>query len=213
MGKDMTKENRRGWVRNRYWRASISWRLRQTGPWQKGRLIDVSTSGVSLSVPPGALPEVGQGIEVRFLLDKHPVPYRVARVDTDQGVIGCRIASVQNRRRGVRDYYTDAPISWRVGGKGKWRGGRLSDASASGLALVVRGSPARAGEQIELARRGEAQRVRCHVLRTEVRDGKRILLACRKVSPESCQAWLPPPMETQSSSPWPPGRIADSHAA
>ncbi len=213
MDKDMTKENRRGWVRNRYWRASIFWRLHRTGPWQKGWLIDVSTSGVSLSIPQGALPEVGQEIEVCFLLNKHPLPYRVARVETCQRVVGCRIASVQNRRGSVRDYYVDAPISWRVGREGPWRRGRLSDASAAGLALVVHGNPARAGDEIELACGGTAQRARCHVVRTEVRDGNRILLACRKVSPESCQAWLPPPMETQSSSSWPPGRIADSHAA
>jgi len=213
MGEDMMTKNRRGWVRNRYRRASISWRPRQTGPWQRGWLIDVSTSGVSLSVPPGALPEVGQKIDVRFLLDKHPVPYRVARVDTDQGVVGCRIASVQNRRGDVRNCFADAPISWRVGGKGQWRSGRLSDASASGLALVVHGTPARAGEEIELACGGTAQRVRCHVLRTEVRDGNRVLLACRKASPETCQAWSPPPMGTQGSSPWSPGRIAADHAA
>jgi len=213
MSRDMTKENRRGWVRNRYLRASISWRLRRTGPWQKSWLVDVSTSGVSLSIPQGALPEVGQEIEVCFLLNKPPLPYRVVRVETCHRVVGCRIASVQNRRGSVRDYYADAPISWRVGGKGQWRSGRLSDTSASGLALVVHGSPARAGEQIELACGGTARRVRCHVLRTEVRDGNRTLLACRKVSPESCKAWLPPPVETQSSSSWPPGRIAYSHAA
>jgi len=213
MGEHMVTENRRGWGRNRYWKLSIFWRLRRTGPWQRGRLLDVSTSGVGLFIPQGALPEVGQEVEVRFLLNKHPLPYGVVRVESRQRVIGCRIASVQNRRGDARDYYTDAPISWRVGGKGLWRSGRLSDASASGLALVVHGSPARAGEEIELARRSTAQRVRCYVLRTEVRDDNRILLACRMVSPESCQAWLPPPLETQSSSRWPPGTIAVKHAA
>jgi hypothetical protein len=214
MDKDMTKENRRGWVRNHYRRVPISWwRGSRTGPWQRCWLIDVSTSGVSLLVPQGALPEVGQGIEICFLRNRRPLPYRVVRVEPRQGVIGCRIASVENRRGELRDYCPDVGVSWRSGRKGTWHTGWLYDTSASGLALHVRAQPPRAGEEIELAREDTGRRALYRVLRTEVCDGNRTLLACRMVSPESRQAWLPPPVETQSSPRWPPGRIAVKHAA
>ena len=209
-----TLENRRGRVRNHYRRVLSSWwRLRRTGPWRRGGLIDVSTSGVSLHAPRGALPEVGQEIEICFLHNRRPLPYRVVRVEPGQGVIGCRIASVENRRGELRDYCPDVGVSWRSGRKGPWRVGWLYDTSASGLALHVRAQPPRAGEEIELAREDTGRRAHCRVLRAEVRDGNRILLACRMVSPESRQAWLPPPVETQSSSRWFPGRIAVKHAA
>jgi hypothetical protein len=213
MGEKKMTENRRGWARNRYWRALISWRLRRTGSWRKAGLIDVSTSGASLLVPQGALPEVGQGIEICFLRNRRPLPYNVVRVESRQGVIGCRIASVENRRGELRDYSPDVGVSWRTGRKGAWRMGWLHDTSASGLALQVRAQPPRVGEEIELARQGTGRRAHYRVLRTEVRDGNRTLLACRKVSPESCQAWLTPPMKTQSCFLWPPGGIAVEHAA
>jgi hypothetical protein len=214
MSEDMTKENRRGWVRNRYRGVPFSWwRLRRTGPWRRGGLIDASTSGVSLFVPQGGLPEVGQEIEICFLHNRRPLPYSVARVESRQGIIGCRIASVENRRGELRDYCPDVGVSWRSGRKGTWRMGWLYDTSASGLALHVRVQPPRAGEEIELAREDIGLRAHYRVLRTEVCDGNRTLLACRKVSPESCQAWLPLPVETQSSSHRPSGRIAVKHAA
>ena len=201
MGKDMTTQNRRGWVRNRYRRVLFSWwRLRRTGPWQRGGLIDVSTSGVSLSIPQSGPPEVGQEIEVCFLRNRRPLPYRVVRVDPRQGVIGCRIASVENRRGELRDYCPDVGVSWRSGRKGTWHMGWLYDTSASGLALHVRTQPPRAGEEIELAREATGRRAHYRVLRTEACDGNRFLLACRMVFPASCQAWLPAPMEAQSSS-------------
>jgi hypothetical protein len=214
MGEDMTKENRRGWVRNHYMRVPISWwRRSRTGPWQRGWLIDVSTSGVSLLVAQGVLPEVGQEIEVCFLRNSRPLPYRVVRVESRQGVIGCRIASVNNRRGELRDYRPDVGVSWRSGRKGTWRLGWLYDTSASGLALNVRTQPPRAGEEIELIREDTGRPARYRVLRTEVCDGNRILLACRMVSPESCQVRLPPPVVTQSSPRWLPVRIAARHAA
>jgi hypothetical protein len=214
MGEDMTKENRRDWVRNRYRGVPFSWwRPSRTGPWQRGGVIDVSASGVSLSIPQGALPEAGQEIEVCFLRNKRPVPYRVVRVESRQRVIACRIASVNNRRGELRDYRPDVGVSWRSGRKGTWRMGWLYDTSASGLALNVRTQPPRAGEEIELAREDTGRRARYRVLRTEVTDGNRTLLACRMVPPESCQAWLPLLMETQSSFGRPSGRIAVKYAA
>ena len=213
MGENTMAGNRRGWVRNRYWRASISWRLRRTGQWQRGWLIDVSTSGVSLFVPQEALPETGQEIEVRFLHNKRPLPYSVVRVEPSRGIIGCRIVSVENRRSEPREYCPDVVISWRSGLGGTWRMGRLCDTSARGLALHVMSRPPRAGEEIELARRDTGRRAHYRVLRSEVCDGKGILLACRMVAPESCQAQLPPPEETQSSSRRPSGRIVIRRAA
>ena len=214
MGRDMTTENRRGWVRNRYRGVPFSWwRVGRTGPWRRGGVIDVSVSGVSLSIPQGALPEAGQEIEVRFLRNKRPLPYRVVRVEPRQGVIGCRIASVGNRRGELRDYRPDVGVSWRSGRKGTWRMGRLFDTSASGLALNVQTQPPRAGEEIELAREDTGRRARYRVLRTEVCDRNRVLLACRMVSPESRQAWLPPPVVTHGSSRWFPGEIAVKRAA
>ena len=214
MAEDMTRENRRDWVRNHYRRVLFSWwRLSRTGPWRRGWLVDVSVSGVSLSIPQGALPEAGQEIEVCFLRNRRPLPYRVVRVESRQGVIGCRIASVENRRGELRDYRPDVGVSWRSGRKGTWRMGRLYDTSASGLALSVQTQPPRAGEEIELAREDTGRPARYRVLRTEVCDGNRILLACRMVSPESCQVRLPPPVVTQSSPRWLPVRIAAKHAA
>lgn len=140
------------------------------------------------------------------------MPYRVVRVESRQGIIGCRIASVENRRGEPRDYCPDLSVSWRIGRKGAWRMGRVYDTSASGLALHVRTQPPRGGEEIELAWH-TGRRAHYRVLRTEVCDGNRVLLACRMASPESRRAWLPPPVETQSSSRWPPGRIAVKHAA
>jgi hypothetical protein len=214
MSEDMTKENRRGWVRNRCPRVLFSWwRVTRTGPWRRGWLIDVSVSGVSLSIPQGALPEVGQEIEVCFFRNRRPLPYHVVRVESRQGAIGCRVASVENRRGEPRDYRPDIGVSWRSGRKGTWRTGWLYDTSASGLALHVQEPPPRAGEEIELAREDAGRGAHYRVLRTELRDGARTLLACRMVSPQSCQAWLPPPVITQSSSRCPPGRIAAKYAA
>ena len=190
MGEDKTTENRRGWARNRYWRASISWRLAGAGSWQSGWLIDASTSGVGLLIPQGKLPRASQEIEVRFRRDTRPLPYRVARAEVRQGVLGCRIASVQNRRGEARDCFTEVPVSWRDAGEGQWRKGRLGNVSPSGRALRGHAGPPRAGDQIELARKGTGERARGRVLRTEIRNDSRIMVACRMVSPNECQAWL-----------------------
>jgi len=213
MTRSKVLENRRHNPRQSLPRAPVSWRRHGNTLWRRGRLIDVSTSGVSLLIEQGALPEAGQKIEVCFLRNRRPLPYRVVRVESRQGIIGCRIASVGNRRGELRDYRPDVGVSWRSGRKGTWRRGWLYDTSASGLALHVRVQPPRAGEEIELAREDTGRRAHYRVLRTEVCDGNRTLLACRTVFPESCQAWLPPPMDTQSNFRWPPDRIAVNHAA
>ena len=190
MNENEMAENRRRWARKHYRRARISWRLAGAGSWRGGWLSDVSTSGVGLRISQGKLPNADQEIEVRFRSDARPIPYRVARAEVRQGVLGCRIASVQNRRGEARNCFTEAPVSWRNVGKGQWREGRLVDASPSGLALLVHAAPPRAGDQIELARKGTGQRSRCRVLRTETRRDSRVAVACRMVSSDQCQAWL-----------------------
>ena len=214
MGKGMTMANRRDWVRNRYRGVPFSWwRMSRTGPWQRGGLIDVSASGVSLLVQQGELPETGRRIEVRFLRNRRPLPCRVVRVEPSRGVIGCRIASVENRRDEPRDYCPDVGVSWRTGRKGAWHAGWLYDTSASGLALNVQTQPPRAGEEIELAREDTGRRAHYRVLRTEVSDNNRVLLACRKVSPEPCHAGWPPSIEARSGYRWLPGTVAIAQAA
>ena len=207
------KDSRRGWARNRYRRAAISWRTDRTAPWCSGWLIDVSTSGLGLIIPQGELPAVGQEIEVLFRCDKRPIPYRVVRAEPRQGFLGCRIASVSNRRGEPRDCYTRVPVSWRNGGRGRWRTGRLINASDSGLALLVHAMPPRAGDRIELARKGSGQRARCHVVRTEVCEGGRVTVACRLASLEGCRAWLCPPPRPQHTLRCLPGKISGKRAA
>ena len=192
MAEGKTIESRRGWARNHYVKLLVSWRLARSGPWHKGRLIDASTSGVGLLVSKGQLPGVGQEIEVLFRGNTRPLPYRVARAEVRQRILGCRIASVENRRRQARDRFTEVPVSWRNASKSRWRNGRLINTSPSGLALLVRGNPPKAGDQIELARKGAERRVRCRVVRTEAREPDQIMVACGGVSPDDCQAGLAP---------------------
>ena len=204
MAKDRMNENRRGWVRNQYRGTWVSWRLTGAGQWRSGRLIDVSTSGAGLCAT-GELPRVGREIQICFQRGKWPLPYRVVRSESRQGVLGCRITAVQNRRDELRDCFAEAPVLWRNTGKGRWRRGRLINASRSGLGLLVHAVPPRAGEKIELALEGTGQRERCRVLRTAVREANQIMVACRMVSPGQWQAWLPPSLNAQTD----PHRLID----
>jgi hypothetical protein len=201
MAEGKTIESRRGWTRNHHLKLPISWRMAGSGPWRKGHLINASTSGVGLLISEGQLPGVGQEIEVRFRRNTRPLPYRVARAEVRQGILGCRIASVENRRRQSRDCFTEVPVAWRNGTKhSRWRSGWLINTSPSGLALLVRGSPPTAGGQIELARKGIGGRVCCRVVRIEVREPERTVVACGVVFPDDCQAWLAPPRKARDGS-------------
>ena len=201
MAESKTIESRRRWARKHYLKLSISWRMEGSGPWRKGHLIDASTSGVGLLISEGQLPKAGQEIEVRFRRNTRPLPYRVARAEVRQGILGCRIASVENRRRQARDSFTEAPVAWRSGARGsRWRSGRLINTSPSGLALLVRGSPPTAGGQIELARKGVGGRVYCRVVRIEIREPERTMVACGVVFPDDYQAWLAPPRKARDGS-------------
>ena len=206
MAEGKTIESRRGWTRNHYLKLPVSWRMAGSGPWHKGHLIDASTSGVGLLISEGQLPRVGQEIEVRFRRNARPLPYSVARAEVRQGILGCRIASVENRRRQTRDCFTEVPVAWRSGTRGRWRNGRLINTSPSGLALLVRGSPPRAGGQIDLVRKVTGRRVCCRVVRTEVREAGQIMVACGVVSPDDYQTWLAPSRRVLRSS-----RLALSH--
>jgi len=206
-------ENRRQEARHYLPSVPVTWTRAGAGRWRRGWLNDVSSSGAALLVPMDIAPKAGQEIEVRLRRDRRPISYRVVRVEPRQGLLGCRIASVSNRRAEPRDCYTRVPVSWRNGGRGRWRTGRLINASDSGLALLVHAMPPRAGDRIELARKGSGQRARCHVVRTEVCEGGRVTVACRLASLEGSRAWLCPPPRPQRSLRCLPGKISGKRAA
>ena len=206
MAEGKTVESRRGWARNHFLESPVLWRMAGASPWHTGRLIDASTCGVGLLVSEGLLPGVGQEIEVRFGRNARPLPYRVARAEVRQGILGCRIASVDNRRRQGRDCFTEVPVEWSNGTKGRRRNGRLINTSPSGLALLVRGNPPKAGGQIVLARKGAGKLVCCRVVRTEVRGPDRTVVACGVVFPDDCQPWLAPPRKDLGGSRLAPGQ-------
>ncbi len=97
-----------------------------------------------------------------------------------------------DRRGDARNHYASVPVSWRNGRSDAWRDARLHDASASGVAIVTRGAPPRAGDEIELICKRPGDRAICRVVRTRLIDDGQIKVACRLPSPDGCQAWLRP---------------------
>ncbi len=96
-----------------------------------------------------------------------------------------------DRRRAVRSYYSDVPVSWRKPRSDRWTPGRLSDVSADGVALLVgAGGEPEIGRMIEVMRNGARRGMLCRVVRTEARPGERTLVACRITAPNRSRAWL-----------------------
>jgi len=99
---------------------------------------------------------------------------------------------VGNRRGEARNHYASVPVSWRNGRSDGWRDAWLDDASDSGVAIVIQGSPPRAGDEIELVCKSPRERAICRVVRTRLIEDGQIKVACRLLSPDGCQAWLHP---------------------
>jgi hypothetical protein len=101
--------------------------------------------------------------------------------------------AIENRRHEPRQYLPKAPVAWCRHGTTVWRRGWMNDISTSGASLLVsmEGQP-HAGQEIDLRPRYGGEALLCRVVRTQIGEGGRGLVACRVVSAGSCPALLRP---------------------
>lgn len=85
-----------------------------------------------------------------------------------------------NHREEPRYYYSDVHLTWRKNLGDHWRKGILHNLSQTGFAMALPATtPIRAGQQIELMRKGSDKRLNCQIIRTELWRNDKILIAGR----------------------------------